>query len=162
VVESPDLVTGEREVHGIWPCAFEQGRVAGRNMAGVRCEYAGAMRMNAAEFYGLKLISLGIVKPRDEGLREIARRDGPEVYRKLVFRGGILLGALLVGEIWDAGILRMLMKKRIDLTSYEENLLAGADPAWLFPALGDHPSLADVLEGVTSGVSPGGRLRTTA
>ena len=90
--------------------------------------------MNAAEFYGLELISLGIVRP-GEHHRILTRKMGGDVYRKLVFDGGVLVGALLVGEIQDAGVLRLLMKKKIDLTSYEQRLLDEADWSWLYPVL---------------------------
>ncbi len=134
VAETVDAITGREDTHGIWPVAFEQGRVAGLNMAGREIEYDGAMRMNAAEFYGLELISLGSVRG-GEHHRAFVRKAGNDVYRKLVFDGEVLAGALLVGEIHDAGVLRLLMKKKVDVTGWEERLLGGADWEWLRPIL---------------------------
>lgn len=125
VAETVDVVTGRREVHGIWPCAYEQGRIAGLNMAGVARAYDGAMRMNAAEFYGLELMSLGVVKGSGRTEERVRRRE-PDVYRKLVSADGRLLGALLVGEIRDAGLLRLAIRAKADVSGLEDDLLAGA------------------------------------
>ena len=102
--------------------------------------------MNAAEFYGLELVSLGTVRSREHHL-VFTRRVGADVYRKLVFDGGILIGALLVGEIQDAGVLRLLMKKKMDLTSHEERLLDSADWGWLYPVLSREEWFETLLSG---------------
>jgi NAD(P)H-nitrite reductase large subunit/Pyruvate/2-oxoacid:ferredoxin oxidoreductase delta subunit len=146
VAQAGDIITGEEDTHGIWPVAFEQGRIAGLNMMGLDRPYDGGMRMNAAEFYGLELISLGIVRPKEHH-RILIRRVGADVYRKLVFDGGILVGALLVGEIQDAGVLRLLMKKKIDLTSHEERLLDSADWGWLYPVLSREEWFGELVSG---------------
>jgi len=104
------------------------------NMVGIERSYEGGMRMNAADFYGLWLISLGTVRS-GEHHRTLVHKAGKDVYRKLVFDGGVLVGALLVGEIHDAGVLRLLMKKKVDVTGQEERLLGGADWEWLYPIL---------------------------
>ncbi len=134
VAQAADLITGEEDTHGIWPVAFEQGRIAGLNMVGLDRPYVGGMRMNAAEFYGLELISLGTVRS-GEHHRILVHKAGNDVYRKLVFDGVVLVGALLVGEIHDAGVLRLLMTKKVDVTGEEERLLRGADWEWLYPIL---------------------------
>ena len=90
--------------------------------------------MNAAEFYGLELISLGTVRSGKHH-RTLVHKAGNDVYRKLVFDGEVLIGALLVGEIHDAGVLRLLMTKKVDVTCREERLLRGADWEWLYPML---------------------------
>ncbi|MGB9619445.1 MAG: NAD(P)/FAD-dependent oxidoreductase, partial [Armatimonadota bacterium] len=74
VAETTDIVTGQETVNAIWPAAAEQGRIAGANMAGGRERYAGSMRMNSAEFFGLPLISTGLVKPHTPEDYEILKR----------------------------------------------------------------------------------------
>ena len=102
--EAPDPLTGRLSLSGIWPVAYEMGRAAGSTAVGIERASAGALRMNASRFFGESIVSLGEVRPeRLEGaLAEIPmNRDG--AYRKLVYRNGRLAGALLYGDITDAG-----------------------------------------------------------
>lgn len=102
--EAPDPLTRRLSLSGIWPVAYEMGRAAGSTAVGVERASAGALRMNASRFFGESIISVGEVRPeRLEGARaEIpVNRDG--AYRKLVYHQGRLAGALLYGDITDAG-----------------------------------------------------------
>ena len=102
--EALDPMTGRAAVSGIWPVAYEMGRAAGCAAVGVERPSAGALRMNASRFFGVSIVSIGEVRPeRLEGASEevLANRDG--VYRKLVFHGDRLAGALLYGDISGAG-----------------------------------------------------------
>src|SRR4030067_2350037 len=62
VAETYDLTTGRTSVNAIWPCAFEQGRVAGLKMAGKKAKYEGAVLMNSLHFYGLPVSSIAITR----------------------------------------------------------------------------------------------------
>src|SRR5450759_1799203 len=102
--EAPDPLTGGLSLSGIWPVAYEMGRAAGSTAVGIERASAGALRMNASRFFGESIVSVGEVRPeRLEGARtEIPiNRDG--AYRKLVYHNGRLAGALLYGDITDAG-----------------------------------------------------------
>ena len=126
VAETRDMATCESTVNALWPCASEQGRIAGFNMAGVRRVYEGSLRMNAVEFFGVPMISVGVVKgapPR----YEIFSSGGRETvaYRRLVFEGDVLKGALLIGDIANAGVLTSLIRKRAPLGAVKEDLIEG-------------------------------------
>ncbi|TKJ36852.1 FAD-dependent oxidoreductase [candidate division LCP-89 bacterium B3_LCP] len=126
VVVSTDRVSNEETVNAVWPCAYEQGRVAGFNMAGAERIYDGSMRMNAADFFGVSFISIGIVKPKGEGYEmhsHFNRSKGR--YWKLVFKGNALVGAVLIGKVDGAGVLHNLMRKRVDISDIKDDLLAG-------------------------------------
>ena len=102
--EAADPITGRASVSGVWPVAYEMGRAAGCAAVGVERPSAGALRMNASRFFGVSIVSIGEVRPeRLEGASEqvLENRDG--VYRKLVFHGDKLAGALLYGDISGAG-----------------------------------------------------------
>ncbi len=144
-----DRVACRSTVNAIWPGAYEQGRVAGFNMVGIERRYDGSMRMNAAEFFGVPFISLGVVKPQGEGYETHSRMSkgsaeacfGQQaaatkvvasatscrttIYWKLVFKGNLLVGAVLMGKVDGAGILSNLMQKRVDISSIKSELLAG-------------------------------------
>ena len=115
VAETYDLTTGRTSVNAIWPCAFEQGRVAGLNMAGKKAKYEGSFRMNSLDFYGLPVISMGITRIDGKGFQQFQKKT-ENTYRKLVLRDGRIVGAILVGQVQKAGILATLLKKRVNVS----------------------------------------------
>ena len=123
VAETYDLTTGRMGVNAIWPCAFEQGRVAGLNMAGREAKYGGSFRMNSLDFYGLPVISMGITRIDGNGFQEFQRKT-KNTYRKLVLKDGHIVGAILVGEVQKAGILTTLLKKRVGVSDHIPLLLS--------------------------------------
>jgi NAD(P)H-nitrite reductase large subunit len=123
VAETYDLSAGRMGVNAIWPCAFEQGRVAGLNMAGREAKYGGSFRMNSLDFYGLPVISMGITRIDGNGFQEFQRKT-KSTYRKLVLKDGHIVGAILVGEVQKAGILTTLLKKRVSVSDHIPLLLS--------------------------------------
>jgi len=123
VAETYDLTTGRMGVNAIWPCAFEQGRVAGLNMAGREAKYGGSFRMNSLDFYGLPVISMGITRIDGDGFQEFQRKT-KNTYRKLVLKDGHIVGAILVGQVQKAGILTTLLKKRVSVSDHIPLLLS--------------------------------------
>ena len=117
VAETFDISRGRTSVNAIWPCAFEQGRIAGLNMAGQEARYVGSFRMNSLDIYGLPAISLGITRPDGDRLQEVTRRTR-DMYRKLVLEDGRIVGAILVGQVQKAGLLSTLLRKEIDVSDY--------------------------------------------
>lgn len=111
-VEGKEFFTGNRVIQGIWTTAVEQGAVAGANMAGRKVDYEGSLRLTVATFFGLSAAALGL---SDGGeLKSYTFLDRPRgLYRKLFLDGKErLVGALMVGEIGDSGVLHGLMRSR--------------------------------------------------
>jgi nitrite reductase (NADH) large subunit len=138
-----DRVACRSTVNAIWPGAYEQGRVAGFNMAGMPRRYNGSMRLNAAEFFGVPFISMGIVKPKGEGYQTHSHMlKEKSLYRKLVFQGNLLVGAVLMGKVDGAGMLSNLMRKRVDVFSITEDLISGHyDFARVLPLMNERVEL---------------------
>ncbi len=122
VAETRDLSTGRMGVNAIWPCAFEQGRVAGLNMAGRKTKYEGSFRMNSLDFFGLPVISMGITRVNGNGFQQFQRKT-KGTYRKIVLKDGCVVGAILVGQVQKAGILTTLLKKRVNVSDYVSFLM---------------------------------------
>jgi nitrite reductase (NADH) large subunit len=102
--EALDPLTGRAQVAGVWPVAHEMGRAAGATAVGVPRRGPGALRLNASNFFGVPIISIGEVREaRIDGARAEVQARTADTYRKLVFIGERLVGALLVGEISGAG-----------------------------------------------------------
>jgi nitrite reductase (NADH) large subunit len=126
VVEAYDLAANDRRVTPILPNASRQGRQAGRNMAGAAESYEGGLPMNSIGFYGLSSISVGLVNPPEgAGYRIVTRLDEKsDIYRKLVFSDGRLVGAVLVGDVARAGIFFGLVRDGTPVTGLEERMLS--------------------------------------
>lgn len=127
VAESRDLVTGLPALHAIEPTAMEHGRVAGANMAGEDIAYRGSLLMNIVEVCHLDIASFGAW---DDPTADAFSALQPErwAYRKLLWRGNRLTGALILGkadDIWttnDVGMLKGLVQSGADLGKWKEHL----------------------------------------
>ncbi len=137
VARGKNLVTGAAEVHAIEPTAQEHGRVVGANMAGRDVAYRGSLLMNIVEVCHLDVASFG---GWDDKGAEVFTGVRPErsQYRKLLFRGGRLTGAMICGpaeDIWttnDVGILKGLVQTGSDLSAWKAHL--ARDPFDVKPA----------------------------
>jgi NAD(P)H-nitrite reductase large subunit len=127
VAEGPDLIGSRGVVHAIEPTAQEHGRVAGANMAGKEVRYKGSLLMNIVEVCHLDVASFGAW---DDGKAEAMtglKADRP-AYRKLLWRGDRLTGAIILGpssDIWttnDVGMLKGLVQSQAPLGRYKEYL----------------------------------------
>ncbi|HSB70703.1 MAG TPA: FAD-dependent oxidoreductase [Candidatus Methylomirabilis sp.] len=127
MAEGRDLVTGEAAVHAIEPTAMEHGRVAGANMAGRDVAYRGSLLMNIVEVCHLDVASFGAW---DDQSAETVTAVRPErfAYRKLLWRGDRLTGAMILGkanDIWttnDVGMLKGLVQSGRGLASWKPHL----------------------------------------
>ena len=117
VAETIDMFSGERVVNAIWPEALNQGRIAGLNMAGIATAYEGSMAMNVTAVLHIPVASIGVWNPKDHQyqIREL-RDDQHRMYRKLVFDGDQLVGAMLIGRYEDSGILHNMIRTRTTFT----------------------------------------------
>ncbi len=127
VARTRNLVTGAAEVHAIEPTAQEHGRVVGANMAGRDLAYRGSLLMNIVEVCHLDVASFG---QWDDPKAEVytAVRPPQSQYRKLLFKGGRLTGAMICGpanDIWttnDVGMLKGLVYSGVDLSAWKAHL----------------------------------------
>jgi NAD(P)H-nitrite reductase large subunit len=127
VARGRNLITGAAEVHAIEPTAQEHGRVVGANMAGRDVAYRGSLLMNIVEVAHLDVASFGQWEdPRAEVYT--ALRAGRSEYRKLLFHGGRLTGAVIcgpAGAVWttnDVGMLKGLVSTGVDLSAWKAHL----------------------------------------
>jgi NAD(P)H-nitrite reductase large subunit len=128
VAEHVDLITGAPAVSALWANAEEMGRFAGRNMAGGTVKYGGFLSvMNATEILGVPVISVGLIEPEPVGGGyEVIVDDTLDSYRKLVFRGDVLVGVIFVGEISNAGIYTNLIKNSIPIGALKDEAINGS------------------------------------
>ena len=120
VAETYDIARNTYFLNAIWPCAFEQGNIAGLNMAGQKTLYPGSYRRNSiGNFIGIPAISMGLTHPDacaiqsdEDEFREIRVRT-KDSYKKLILKNGKIVGAILVGQTQKAGLMSILLRKQV-------------------------------------------------
>lgn len=126
VSETNDIALEESSINAIWPAACEQGRIAGLNMAGENETYEGSLAMNSIEFFGLSVISVGITKPKSDAYKEIIKKDAEKcIYKKVVLKDGIIVGAIFLNSIENIGVIGALIKNKADVSSVKDIILEG-------------------------------------
>ncbi len=127
VARGANLLTGTLEVHAIEPTAQEHGRVVGANMAGRDVSYRGSLVMNIVEVCHLDVASFGQWEDESADVYTGVRPERSQ-YRKLLFHGGRLTGAVICGPasaIWttnDVGMLKGLVYSGVDLSRWKAHL----------------------------------------
>ena len=104
VAAGPDLLNGSSAVHAIQPTAVDHGRIAGANMGGKETYYPGSLLLNVLDVINLHCASFGQWR---EGSNETTIVSNPTrpIYRKYVWDGDRMVGALFVGPIDDVTML---------------------------------------------------------
>ncbi len=106
----------------IWPLAVKGGIVAAHNMAGKTMVMDDAFGLrNSINFFGLETISLGLVEAPDDSYRVFSYKH-KEVYKKAVYKDGIIYGAILQGDIAYSGVLTHLIKNKIVVSPKDKDI----------------------------------------
>ena len=115
--ESPDmLIRGKQTICATWFEAVHQGEIAGYNMAGLKRPSMGSLKMNVMETMGVPIASIGEIGGSGETAETVVtRRNG--VYRKLVLRDDRIVGAVLMGDVEDAGVIATMIRRKLRLSS---------------------------------------------
>ncbi|MFB3902256.1 MAG: NAD(P)/FAD-dependent oxidoreductase [Acidobacteriota bacterium] len=155
VAQAPDIIRGETWINALWPCAVEQGRIAALNMLGQETVYKGSMRMNSVQFFGVPVISAGlaVLTPGPLGARPgehdetLEDRPAELVYRKVFLKDDTIVGFVQIGEIGTAGLLRILMERRLNVASIKSELLSPRlSLGFLLPLIKDNRDRFDERE----------------
>ncbi|UCF95060.1 MAG: NAD(P)/FAD-dependent oxidoreductase [Desulfobacterales bacterium] len=144
--EGNNEITGETEVIATWFNACAQGEIAGLNMAGRPARRLGQFRENVTTLMDVVVASMGASKPdygQYQELRHVDLKQGAS--RKLYLAGSRIVGALLVGNAHDAGVIRHCIANKIDISPWKDRIaaapldfgkiLGGQNPNW--PSLGN-------------------------
>ena len=147
VVEVQDARVNRMITLGLWEPSRHHGRIAGINMTGGSAVWKLPVPYNATRLYDLDLAAIGesLEQPDDEIEVEFPQTGRTIVYKKLVFRGNRLVGALLLGHrserVRERGSrYRQLIAAGTDVSRVRRSLL---DP--LFDLTGWMESLGDEI-----------------
>ena len=123
VAEGKNSITGQMEVIATWSNACAQGEIAGLNMAGYPAKCRGQFRDNVTTLLGVAAVSMGLYKTEEGEFKELRYVDEEgAVYRKLFLDGSRLVGALLLGRITDAGVIRHCIANNLDVSAWEDRV----------------------------------------
>ena len=144
VAQGRNLLSGERQLIGLWANARYQGRTAGLHMAGVEASYSGEIPNYITHFLGMTFASIGTTSGADHDTR-IVKGDS---HAQFFWRQGRLIGANLLDCDLPAGVIRHKLKKACTVASG-----CKLDESELFAASGaaDLQSLFDVRSGSEAG-----------
>jgi len=122
VAEAYDFIHDACRSVPIWPGAYIGGRTAGINMAGGEAEYPGVTIMNSLNYFGLDIISAGIVVAPDDSYEVLISQSNSN-YKKVVLKDNLVKGMEFVRDIDKAGIIFGLMKDAVAVGEFKEKLL---------------------------------------
>lgn len=111
-------VTGQSP---IWPAAVKEGIIAASNMAGQHRQmndfFASKSTMN---FLGIPTLSLGIHDAPDESYIVETLSDDRGNYKKIIYKDGLIVGAILQGDLSYAGVLTQLIRRKINIAKVKK------------------------------------------
>ena len=125
VFAAGDAAEFEGRVYGIIPPAIEQARVAAAQMVSPgSATYSGSLPTTTLKVAGAELTSLGDCVPETEGYTQLRRTDvAAGSYRKLVLRGGRVVGAILLNDTRRVRPVTQLIAQGVDVSTYTDRLL---------------------------------------
>jgi NAD(P)H-nitrite reductase large subunit len=124
VAEAKNEINGEWEVIGTWFNACAQGEIAGFNMAGRTARRQGQFRENVTTILGVVVASIGLSNPAYGRYQQLRYSDSRRSeLRKLYLDGSRIVGALLVGQAYDAGVIKHCITNRIDISPWIDRIV---------------------------------------
>lgn len=125
VTEGRNRVTGKVEPVPNWINACEQGRIAGLNMVGVEETFRGSVTENVTHLFGLAIAAIGMtkIKGEDRHLEEMKLMNlEKKLYRKMVISRNRLIGAVLLRDIQDVGVIRNIIVNSVDISLFKSGM----------------------------------------
>ncbi len=117
VAQARDFFSEEKVNYGLWPSAVEQGEIAGKNMAGLKERYPGNLRMNVTRVFAMPIASIGDIGSKRVAETWVRKEEARGIYRKICLdEKGVILGAVLVNQVDDLGVIHGLIRSRKDAT----------------------------------------------
>jgi NAD(P)H-nitrite reductase large subunit len=133
VVEVRSRHTGEPTLGAIWPNAIGQGRVAGIAMAGKEVWYEGSEMLNVVNLFETPAISLGMTGfLADQANLEYQVVEfappGGRIFKKLLVKDERIIGAQMVGDVTNAGVVVNYMRNGWEASKIKERILRAPLP----------------------------------
>lgn len=108
--------------YGIWPAGFQQGKVAGMNMAGGEQRYSGTSPSTILKVAGIDLASAGNIDAEAQYESEVLKSE--TIYKKIVLDKGIIIGCIMLGDTKDFNTITKYMSEQKDVSNLRKTLLS--------------------------------------
>lgn len=120
-----DFIFDENKLTPIWPAAYIGGMTAGNNITGENTEINNLTSMNSMKFFGLPVMSAGLIESPDKGIfEELIKYDSKnKIYKKLIVSDGIIKGFIVLNQIENTGIVLNLMRNEINISEFKDEIL---------------------------------------
>lgn len=98
----------------IWPSAVREGLIAAYSMSGMEREMGEYFSQKSSmHFFDIPTLSIGNVNGYDETCVEEIVKDGAGNYKKIVSKDGVIIGALLQGDLTGSGELAEAVRQKV-------------------------------------------------
>jgi NAD(P)H-nitrite reductase large subunit len=113
VTEGINPLTHEPAVIANWLNACHQGRAAGRNMMGEEEVFKDFIPRNVTRIFDLLISSIGStdLPPGDDAEEMKVFEPEMETYCRVISRGSTILGASMIGDINDSGLIHSFIRE---------------------------------------------------
>lgn len=98
----------------LWSVATDQGKIAGKNMAGEEESYALPQPATLLNIGEISAFSVGEIK---ENMETLSHHEG-DVFHKLFIEDGKLIGGVLTGDVKKMVVLKKAVNSKADLSSF--------------------------------------------
>lgn len=106
----------------IWPIAVKQGITAAYNMTGIEKLFSDTFGLrNSMNFLGLESVSLGIIEAPDNSYN-VDIIETNTVYKKIIYKDGVIYGVILLGDISYSGAFNYLIKNKFNISSISKRI----------------------------------------
>jgi nitrite reductase (NADH) large subunit len=111
--------------YGLVEPAYEQAKVLARHLAGAAAAYGGSVLATNLKVSGVSVFSAGDFMAGEGSEVQLFTDPRRGIYKKLVMAGGVLTGAVLVGETQDALWYLELIRGAADIADIRADIMFG-------------------------------------
>jgi nitrite reductase (NADH) large subunit len=124
-----ECVEHRGQVYGLVEPGYEQADIVARRFGGQPACYEGSVLATSLKVSGLPAFSAGEIADDAAGEPIILSDPAAGIYRKLVLRGGRLVGALLIGDVAESRWYLDLIRTGEPVESFRNHLMFGRAPS---------------------------------
>lgn len=108
-----DIVEYNGVLLALWSDAVQQGKIAAKNMLGIREDYSLPEPATLLSIGGFSAFSVGEIKDTEEN---ISYKEG-DIFHKLFIENGKLIGGVLTGNVKKMAVLKKAVNENLDISS---------------------------------------------
>jgi len=108
-----DIVEYNGVLLALWSDAVQQGKIAAKNMLGIREDYGLPEPATLLSIGGFSAFSVGEIKDTEEN---ISYKEG-DIFHKLFIENGKLIGGVLTGNVKKMAVLKKAVNENLDISS---------------------------------------------